>query len=142
LELLKLFFPSWEFFDEHSKPVKLFYKYGITEHSLQEMEWHTAFELKPISFSNIFLNEEVNLLLAYNSAIENLIKDINDLNDVSNLHQLSSYIIVKAITLKQIQKNDNTFFYYKFKLATTDNHKIEDVLISPNYETHAYNKLV
>lgn len=140
LNLFKVFFPSWEFFDEIEDNFVLKYRYSTS--NIELSEWHVYNEKINRKFSHLIFNPKGNLLLNIDSNLQLLANSINQLLDsqkdsinrtiditqnyhyqiISNyLSNYLSYFIFNNINTKQKTdfsiKNIEKSYTYQFKLC-------------------------
>lgn len=123
LKLLRIFFPSWRFFEGLTPIPKIFYRTSQNGNSYSE--WLPLPQKKPHrNIRTLFHNPEENLNLTYQGQIEQLVNDIAELptNDSTLLiESLTSYEIVYAYIKEQVQLRHSDS-YFQFKIGVLEFH--------------------
>ncbi len=131
--LLKLFFPSWNFFGGSSDTPYLLVKVNS--------EYVPVFPPPQVGWSSFFFNPFGNLYLAHHSNMQSLLNEIyhNQDNPHFKLEDTPIYAIAKNwVEYYLFQNNINAknynfkFSYVKFNLDKLE--ILEDIFISPDYE--------
>ncbi len=140
LKLLRIFFPSWRFFEGLTPIPKIFYR--IKKNGESYSDWLPLLlqnNCQPDIHRNIrklFHNLEENLNLTYQGQIEQLVNDISELpkNDSTLLiESLTSYKIVYAYIKEQVQLRHSSS-YFQFKIGVLEFHSN----ISPQWSEALY----
>jgi hypothetical protein len=124
--LLKLFFPSWRFFEEIGAAPRLHYRFASQGNKLGE--WVLWQPKQTRKWNSLFLNAGGNLTLAYFSMIERLIQDSNDWDkkDPAQFADAVSYKLVEQFVRVQLRQYTGHARRFQFKVGTD----AEDALIS------------
>lgn len=144
LKLLRVFFPSWRFFDTVQPIPKI--QYRISEDGNTYSDW-MDFELvrTPRKLKHLLHNPDENLRIALQIQFEQLLNDIAESKETEakNFESLTSYKIVSTAIKTQILKTHSLRFQcFQFKMGvlifSTDkrNNKPlwQDSIISPPQE--------
>jgi hypothetical protein len=147
LLLIRVFFPSWKLFDQIGHVSQLYYRVCSDEisdfeewkpsvihsysHSRMNSHMHTQRK-----FSDLFLNSHGNLQLAYQSLVDRLVSDTQDLYESPPhvLLETVSYRLVQNRIQKEIlntQDGRKNSVRFQFKIVIDQ----EDFLVSPIHET-------
>jgi hypothetical protein len=127
MQILKLFIPSWQFFTGSSASAHLFYKVDTSG-------WLPAIVKPQRSWIHVFFNPDGNLYLAKQSAVDQLVNEINSLNKVDDSIQESlSYQIVLNIAREAArQKAPSGRLYFKIQVRSPN--EVYDAIISSELE--------
>ena len=132
LFLLRAFFPSWRFFDDVGPELRLEIRFGGSEE--QFSQWQNA--LPPIhrSITNLPVNPQGNLLHACHNLLNHLNGDIQDLNDLSAISELTTYKLVRNLARFQVFERIDPPFQFQFRLSALHfDREGEQILLSPVY---------
>jgi hypothetical protein len=145
LVLLRVFFPSWRFFDQLGHVPRLSYRmnHGRTHDVEAWGEWKDCLNHPPRTIGALCLNANGNLHLAYQALVDRLVHDIQELQESSHEGQSSlllesvSYQLVRNLAHKQVQEqrvissaDKNVPSSFQFKIVIDQ----EDLLISSIHE--------
>lgn len=131
--LLKLFFPSWNFFGGSADTPYLFVKI--------ENGYVPVFPPLKVGLNHLFFNPQGNLYLAYHSNMQSLLNEIylNQDNPQFNLIDTPIYNLAKNWAENYLNQNhidvkDYSFKFSYVKIKLDKIEILEDIFISPNYE--------
>ena len=111
IQLFRVFFPSWKFFDGHSETPDLFYR--EVKAAEQYGEWITCIpKTGNRSWKNLFINTRENYLFAAHALVEYLKNDVTDGSDPTTSIQL-----VTNLVRFQIKSTLNPLKSFQFMLA-------------------------
>lgn len=130
LQLFRVLFPSWRFFDSAAPTPRLMVRTAQPGEPLGA--YHDALPALPRRWSALFLNAEGNLRLAYHGLLERLVSDLAELDegDAESARQLLSYELVVNLaraSLRDVQPADRFQFKVQHVRGTAEP---EDVLTS------------
>lgn len=134
--LLRIFIPSWRFFDELGQIATLSHRTRPAEHT-EFGPWEKSIT-KPTQAPAAFLfNPSGNLYLATQALVGQLMVDIQNLKgepDPSLLENLCSFLLVQKYIEQQVRKNNpqQSAHHYQFKISVID----------PNQPQNNYEALV
>ena len=133
LQLLKVFFPSWKFFEDSGRVPELLYR-------IDQGNWKPAWSPPRRGWLKLAINSEVNYRLACQSLLEQVTQELEApewLARPEGFAETVSYRLVQNLVLleiSQVEKKPQDFSY-QFKLATylplAREATREDLLISP-----------
>ena len=128
LQLLRIFFPSWRFFEDIDEPPQLYYRTGTEPNSFTH--WRPCIEKIERKWHQLFLNAQGNTVLAYQTLLHQLIDEIAELPDEErkDLEKKVSYQLAKRLARLSIP-HPYLHTHFQFKLCSG----ADDLLISPSY---------
>lgn len=144
LNLLRVLFPSWRFFDTIQPIPKIHYR--LSEEGSTFSEWLPLPNSRsPRNLKHLFHNPDENLAIAVQTQIEQLLNDIADSVSAESreIESLSSYKIVSAYVRTQILKHHPIGYRaYQFRIGVfvfSNQHRQtkplwQDSIISPTME--------
>ncbi len=133
LQLLKVFFPSWKFFEDSGRVPELLYR-------IDQEDWKPAWTPPPRSWLKLAINSEVNYRLACQSLLEQVTQELEAPEWLAHPERYAesvSYLLVQNLVLHEISRVEKKpqVFSYQFKLATylprAGESTREELLISP-----------
>ncbi len=129
--LLRVFIPSWRFFDEVGPAPRLYFRVATDPGDLGAwlpIEAHRG-SLGRRSLYSLFLNPDENLFLAGNSLVAQLLSDIEDRGegDSDRVQDSVSYRLVERWVRWQFRGQGVQRYQFKISLE-------EDLLLSPELE--------
>ena len=135
LPILKIFFPSWRFFDDPGSTASLAYRLSAGQNFGPWQSCPTPVDRK---WMNLFLNAQGNLHLALQTIIERLMRDVEDVDPTltSDVSQLISYqMILKLVRLQARQSFPETSEKrVQFKISVETQGSVEEGLVSLVHE--------
>lgn len=135
----KTLFPSWKFYDDISHLPVLYYRAG-SRNEILEMPWIQAIEKLDRNLNQIFLNPTGNLYHAYNSLLEQLENDKEEVHEINgqDLAHSVSYQLTKNLVIDRIKLQlADTVECFQFKLTLEMQGAKDDVvdtLLSPVFD--------
>lgn len=142
LMLFRVLFPSWRFYDDVNYVPFLYYRFGHDEKNFGE--WKLVLPKLKRNIFNILINPEANLTHAYNTLIQQLEQDKEEVSEENknDFVKSVSYNLIKNLVQKQIffshQLKSKFYFQFKIRAALPENMAdAEDVLISITHEANA-----
>lgn len=129
---LKLFIPTWKFFDQLGTVSKIYYR--ILDKS-DSGAWMPVLEKPPRNLLNLFYNPEGNLYLACVALVDRLVFEIGSSPESLSPEQtekLESYLLVQnMVKVLLVPKTVKKELRFQFKIQVESELKLpEDFLIS------------
>lgn len=139
LVFLRVFVPSWRFFDEIHHTPKLYYRIGPSADQLGD--WTLCRVRRERRLSHLFLNPDINLDLAAATLSERFVSEASRAPDGTDLEETVSYKLLREVVRSHLRHccgpdQRGTRFQFKISLATLLNPGLpeHDFLVSPEYE--------
>lgn len=135
LYLFRCLFPSWKFYEDIGHVPVLYYRLGSTLEMNESGPWTLAINKLDRSWRNLFLNPEGNLVHAYNSLLQQLENDKEDIAELNkdDLINTASYNLTKNLVITKIKSSDSNDMFFQFKLTSMMQGSVcdlQDILIS------------
>lgn len=127
---LKLFIPTWKFFDQLGTVSNLFYR---ELNKTGDGPWMPVFDKPKRNFLNLFYNPEGNLYLACVALVDRLVHEVGTNHTLSpqDIEQLESFLLVKNLVLVFLQEKKSKGFRFQFKIQVqSEKTALEDFLVS------------
>ena len=134
--LLKLLFPSWDFFKEYGAHPRVFVR-GSQSGGTASSEWKQILQANPSNqrWWQVFVNSEENLRLAKLSVLLLLIDDLNEWKgDRVKIKALKSYQSFSNICSIEFRKLFPGQKYFEFKISELSQSETIDVFLSSSEE--------
>lgn len=140
MNLLRIFIPSWRFFDELGQITTVFHRTRLADQS-DFGPWKKSI-LKPTQSPAAFLfNPAGNLYLATQAVVQQLMVDIQNLKneaDTTSLEQFSSFQLLQKHIELQLRKTNPQLvpLFFQIKISVTDPNQPQnnyDAVVSKEY---------
>lgn len=115
--LIRLFFPSWRFFDELGAAPLL--QYRIKEKTSEFGDWKVGVPSSPYAFGKLFLNPAGNLRNACNTMLERFVAELTKSEPDSSVESSVSYRLVEELLRAQLRENVGAIFQFRILIRTT-----------------------
>jgi hypothetical protein len=130
IQLFRVFFPSWKFFDVHFETPDLFV--CISTDGATFGEWTPSLpKIQNRSWKKLWINTNENFLFAGHSLVEYLANDVRDGSDST-----TSLALVKNLVCFQLVANKTNFIKFQFKLSLKPDSN-EPLYQSPTFEANS-----
>lgn len=134
LQLLKLFLPTWKFFDHVGLVPVVYFRMGDQEGHLSQ--WRKVIEVPERQWMNFILNPKGNWISHQHTALHQLLND-NLKFEVDDLEKSNSFQFIKSLVEQKLISSEDKKNFYQFKVAgvSTQNFELqeEDLILSPIY---------
>lgn len=123
LHLVRVIFPSWNFFDQLGYSFKLYFRTQPNQH------WEyvdLSCQMKPVSF---FFNPKANYLLAQVSVIEHFAQEVQSLK-ADQIQNSTLYKMIRSMVLDYLQHQKIDFNKAQFKIETVDQNQPIEIYAS------------
>ncbi len=119
LHLVRVIFPSWNFFDQTGYSFKLYFR---NQHDQRWESLDLSCQLKPVS---LFFNSEANYLLAQVGVIEHFTQEVQSLR-ADQIEKSTLYKMICSMIFAHLQNQKIDFKKTQFKIEAIDqNQRIE-----------------
>jgi len=123
---LRIFFPSWRFFDDFDRTPRLFFR--VAKVAGQFTSWKEAIpQEKKRSLGVVFVNPQGNLKLAAHSAVDRLLDEVAALKTPEEIQETVSYRLVEKIVRAQVP---GSALEFQFKVSLSSDSE-GDLVLSP-----------
>ena len=138
--LLRIFIPSWRFFDELGQVATLSHRTRLFDNT-EFGAWENSITKPTPSPAAFLFNPSGNLYLASQALVGQLMVDIQNLQgepDPSLLENRCSFLLVQKYVEQQVRKNNplQSSLHYQFKISVVDPNQPQndyEALISKEY---------
>lgn len=120
LNLIRVLFPNWNFFDQIGHSLAIEYRSSNTDF------WQTLELSASRGFTGLFFNPEVNLALAQGNIIEHFARDAQE--QPENIENLSSYKMLRSM----LKLNSPSVDKIQFKLTARKDNEFQ-ILYTSNW---------
>ena len=135
LQLLKLFLPTWKFFDHVGLVPVLYFRFGENENQLGE--WQRVIDVPERKWTNLFLNPKGNWVSHQQTALHQLLNDNLKL-DVNELEKSKSFQFIKSLVEQKLKSDAKKQILFQFKVTGVSIHNFEfeeeDLILSSFYK--------
>lgn len=124
LNLIRALFPNWNFYDRIAYSFELEYRLKNTQ------IWErVSFDQKRHLF-DLLINPDCNLALAQFNIIEHFARDIQHLEHMNQLEDLTTYKMLRSLLKIKLNFSDEKNQQIKFKITATDRKEKNDIFVS------------
>lgn len=115
--LFRCLFPSWKFYEDICYVPVLYYR--LSEDGESFKDWCPLFDKLERSWKNFFINPEANLRHAYNTLLQQLESDKEEISEErkSELASSVSYLLTKNLVNYRLRDIKSSMKYFQFKLS-------------------------
>lgn len=124
--MLRVFFPSWKFFEDYAEIPKLFFRASETD------QWRIIEEPADRTALQLIFNPKGNQSLALGSLVQQLLFDLEKTKKVPDFEKTVSFELVRELVRRRLGPGARS---YQFKLATVVNGQQDDILVSARFKT-------
>jgi hypothetical protein len=130
LFLFRGLLPSWKFFENSGDLPRLYYRVAGPDEEFQD--WKPALDKPKRNWSGLFINANVNYILACDTILRLLILEISK----DNLEGTTAFQMVKNLCRYEILRKEKSMTQYQFKIAmeSCSDNSFDEILISAIYE--------
>lgn len=126
ISLFRCLFPSWRFYEDICYLPVLYYRVSLD--AKEFTSWSPVIEKINRDWGNIFINPRANLIHAYNSMLQQLENDKEEVLDLEKDAFVSSvsYQLAKNLVQSKIEEQKDKTKYYQFKISSTMQGNLDD----------------